>query len=154
MAQILLLSHTLNGTIGQVYDCLLDFQKFGKCHPFMRDTTVIKVNPPNWIEYAVKEEILLLGFLKIRPEYRAEVTAVAQDKQIKYFSKAKGGIVLTIHFLLLDQGNGVVQVNENIEVKGNPLLNKYFLNILRKAHLKTFENIQTMLLVNRKANVK
>lgn len=144
--KILQLRHSFQADMRAVYDYLLDLKKFGEMHPFMVKVREISKPAANITDYEVKEEAILLGFIKMKPVYFAKVIELQRFKQIQYFSNVKGGIVLTIDFTFEeDLINGTVNVLETIEVKGNALLISYFLGVVKKAHLQLFENLATTL---------
>lgn len=140
--QTLHLQHSFDSEFAAVYESILDFKKFGELHPFMIEVNELSKTASNGIEYEVKEETVLLGFLKMKPEYKAEVIEIEPHKHVRYVSNVKGGIVLVIDFRFTQAENPHrVVVSETIEVKGNRLLIAYFMTIVKKAHLQLFENL-------------
>lgn len=140
--KVLQLRHSFQAELRGVYDYLLDLRKFGEIHPFMVEVREISKPAVNITDYEVKEEAVLLGFIKMKPVYFAKVLEIQRFKHIQYFSNVKGGIVLTIDFTFEENlTNGTVNVLETIEVKGNALLISYFLGVVKKAHLQLFENL-------------
>jgi hypothetical protein len=140
--KILHLQYSFDGELSCVYESILDFRKFGELHPYMIEVNELSKTANKGIEYQVKESTVLLGFLKMKPEYKAEVIEIELDKHIRYTSNVKGGIVLVIDFGFTQAENpNQVVVSEHIEVKGNRLLIAYFVTIVKKAHLQLFENL-------------
>jgi hypothetical protein len=146
--KILQLRHSFQADMRSVYDYLLDLKKFGEMHPFMVEVREIAKPDDHITEYEVKEETVLLGFVKMKPMYRAKVAEIEQFKRIQYFANIKGGIVLTIDFEFEEDSiNGAVTVLETVKVQGNTLLISYFMKVLKKAHLRLFENLQHKLIL-------
>lgn len=140
------LQHSLDSELSRVYEYILDFRKFGEIHPYMVEVNELSKTASNGIKYEVKEETVLLGFLKMKPEYKAEVIEIEPFKHIRYVSNVKGGIVLAIDFRFTQAENPRrAVVSETIEVKGNRLLIAYFMTIVKKAHLQLFENLTNRL---------
>lgn len=138
----LLLNHSFTCDLARVYDSILNFKKFGEFHPYMVNVHELKKTATNGIEYQVNEEVLLLGFLKMRPEYNVEVLEIEKDKHVRYVSNVKGGIVLVIDFnFVYDKNTNQVELAEHIVVKGNRWLIAYFITLLKKAHLQLFDNL-------------
>lgn len=142
----ILLNHSFDGKIEAVYDYILDLKKFGEIHPYMKEVTELSKIEPNSTNYEVKEEALLLGFLKTKPIYEVEVIELEAQKHVRYFSHIKGTILLNIDFIFPENSsNTAFDLIERVEIKGNPLLIAYFASILKKAHLQTFENLKKKL---------
>lgn len=140
--KILILNHSFTGDLARVYDSILDFRKFGQLHPYMVNVHELNKTDMNGMAYKVNEEVLLLGFLKMRPEYNVEVLEIEKDKHVRYVSNVKGGIVLVIDFnFVYDKNTHQVELAEHIVVKGNRWLIAYFITILKKAHLQLFDNL-------------
>lgn len=132
----------MKAELSAVYEFVFDFRKFGELHPYMVEVNELTKTINKGIEYEVKENTLLMGFLKMKPEYKAEVIEIESNKHVRYVSKVKGGIVLVIDFKFTQERNThQVLISETIEVKGNRLLIAYFLMIVKKAHLQLFENL-------------
>jgi hypothetical protein len=144
--KIFLLNHSFDRKIEGIYDYILDFKKFGEIHPYMKEVTELSKIEPNCTNYEVKEEALLLGFLKTKPVYEVEVIELEAQKHIRYFSHIKGAILLNIDFVFSENDTkNTFDLIERVEIKGNPLLIAYFASILKKAHLETFENLRRQL---------
>ncbi len=139
------LHHNLPNAQETIYTTLLDFKKFGEVHPFMTEVTVIKENLPEYIEYSIVEEVYFLGFIKNNPTYTAKVMEIERNKHIRYTSSIKKFIFLTIDITLSKNKNGSLLVTEKFEIKSNKLMGMIFGNILKKAHLKFFENMKKLL---------
>lgn len=142
----ILLNHSFDGKVEAVYDYILDFKKFGEIHPYMKEVIELSKIEPNSINYEVKEEAILLGFLKTKPVYEVEVIELEAQKHIRYFSHIKGTILLNIDFIFPENDTkNTFNLTERVEIKGNPLPIAYFASILKKAHLQTFENLRKKL---------
>jgi hypothetical protein len=137
----LILNHNLNGDFDTVYTSLLDFEKFGQLHPYMKEVKVIKRHS-ECIEYHITEEIYFFGFIKNHPKYTAKVYELEKGKHLRYTSPVKPFIFLTLD-IHLSEKNGRIDVRENIELECMRFIGLIFLNILKKAHLKFFENLRT-----------
>lgn len=143
------LEHSFVGDFASVYESILDLRKFGELHPYMIEVSELSKTTSNGIEYSVKEEVLLLGFLKMNPEYKAEVIEIEKNKHVQYISNVKGGIRLVIDFTFShDENRRAVLVNEQVNIAGNRFLIAYFSTILQKAHLQLFDNLTTQLTVS------
>jgi hypothetical protein len=142
----ILLNHSFDRKFDDVYEHILDFKKFGKIHPLMKEVTKLSKIEPNSINYQANEEALLLGFLKIKPNYEVEVIELEAQKHIRYFSHIKSAILLNIDFIFSENGSDIAfNLTERVEIKGNYLLIAYFASILKKTHLQTFENLRSQL---------
>ncbi|AEI51638.1 SRPBCC family protein [Runella slithyformis] len=142
------LEHAFAGDFILVYESIADFRKFGELHPYMVEVRQLSETIRNGIEYRVKEELLLLGFLKIHPQYNAEVIEITKNKHIQYVSNVKGGMVLVIDFTFFyDENRREVRVSEHITITGNRLLIAYFATVLQKAHVQLFDKLATRLTI-------
>lgn len=139
----LILEHTFNLNKDEVYAAVANFERFASLHPVMTSVKVITTSLPDFIEYAVEEEMRVLGILVMKPKYNATVSEIEKFKQVRYTSQVKKGIFLTLNFHFSQQGN-VSTIREEIEVSGNKLITAVFLKILKKAHLTTFERLRTI----------
>lgn len=140
------LKHLFDGKPEDVYEHIFNFKKFGEIHPYMKEVTVLSKIEPLSTKYEVKEEAILFGFLKTKPVYEVEVIELVALKHIHYFSHIKGAILLNIDFIFpKNSSNTSFELIEEVEIKGNPLLIAYFVSILKKAHLQTFENLREKL---------
>lgn len=140
-SQTLVLEHTFNLNLDEVYAAVANFEHFASLHPVMTSVKVITTSLPDFIEYAVEEEMRVLGILVMKPKYNARVTEVEKLKQVLYTSQVKKGIFLTLNFHFSQQGN-VSTIREEIEVRGNKFITAVFLKILKKAHLTTFAHLR------------
>jgi hypothetical protein len=142
---IFTIHHQLPGEFDLIYSTLLDFKKFGEVHPYITKVETIKSNLPEYIEYSIFEEIYLFGFIKNYPKYTAKVFEVEKLKHIRYLSPVKKSIFLTIDITFQVNKHGTLTVTEAFEIKSNKLMGLVFSNILKKAHLKFFENLKIIL---------
>jgi len=138
------LEHKLQGDFEIVYSTLLDFKKFGEIHPYMTEVSIIK-EQPEYIEYNIVEEIYLFGFIKNYPTYTARIMELKKDQHIRYTSPVKKNIFLTVDITFSHQANGSLLVTEAFEIQSSRLMGRMFGNILKKAHLKFFENLNKLL---------
>jgi len=128
-----------------VYNALLDFKKFGDIHPFMTEVKIVHENLPEYVEYCIVEEVYFLGFIKNRPRYNAKVMELEKNKHIRYTSQVKKNIYLVIDLNFSENKNGSLMITENFEITSNKLMGRVFVGILKKAHLKFFENLKQFL---------
>ncbi len=137
------LQHQSNKSFELVYGSLLDFREFGKLHPCMK-TVEITATAADHTTYFIKEELFLFGLLKIKPRYSAQVFEVEKNKCIQYTSQVKKNIPLSIRFTFSEINGGSIAVHENIELVCNRLVGAVFIDILRKAHRRVFENLAAL----------
>ncbi len=135
------LEHNFNEPFNNVYDVILNFKKFGHFHPHMKHVKIVSQQTPADIEYEVDEEVTLYGFIKLRPNYKATVLEIEKNKHVRYLSQVKKNIFLTIDFNFSEnKETGATKVIEKVDVKGNKFIANVFLTLLKKAHLKMFDN--------------
>ncbi|MBC7696614.1 MAG: hypothetical protein H7141_14350 [Burkholderiales bacterium] len=127
--------------IHTLYEQFCDFKKYGMHHPVMKNVTIVQDKSPEYIEYEVNEEVLLFGFIKVRPNYKAKVIEIEKHKQLRYTSQVKPNVYLNIDFHF-EEESGKTKMVEYIEVTTNKLVAFIFLGILKKAHLKVYQNIK------------
>ena len=139
------LQHILDDQFEVVYNSLLDLKKFGELHPHMTGVTIIQNKLPEYIEYNIIEEIYLFGFIRNHPDYNAKVLEIEKNKHIRYTSPVKKNIFLTVDFTFSKNGKGTLLVTEKIEIKSNKFMGMIFGGILKKAHLKFFDNLSKLL---------
>ncbi len=138
------IEHSFTSPFKNVYNVILDFTKFGHFHPHMKTVKVVSKAQPNEIEYEVDEELLLLGFIKLRPNYKATVLEIEKHKHIKYVSQVKKNVYLTIDFTFSEnRETGITKVIEKADVKSNPIVASVFLNLLKRSHLQLFQNFNS-----------
>ncbi|MES2515770.1 MAG: hypothetical protein V4580_16575 [Bacteroidota bacterium] len=129
-----------------LYEQFLDLRKYGKHHPVMTDVKIVSGNIREYVEYEIDEVVPVIGFIKMYPNYKAKVYEIEKNKHLQYTSQVKPTLFLTIDILFAED-NGKTKVTETISVTGNKLLTLLFLGILKKAHLKLFENLNASLSV-------
>ncbi len=135
------IEHKFNSPFAIIYDVILDFTKFGHFHPHMKTVKIVSKTHPNEIEYEVDEEVLLYGFIKLRPNYKATVLEIEKYKHIKYISQVKKNVYLTIDFMFSEnKESGTTKIVEKVDVKSNPIVASVFLNLLKRSHLQMFQN--------------
>lgn len=139
------IEHNLSDQWEIVYNSLLDLRKFGEIHPHMTDVRIINNNLPDHVEYAITEKVYLLGFIKNHPRYNANVAEVQKNRHIRYTSQVKPTIFLTVDITFSKNSSHRLIVTEEFEIRSNKLLGLVFANILKKAHLRSFENLNKIL---------
>lgn len=137
------IEHSFNKPLENIYKVILDFIKFGHFHPHMKQVKIVSHKHPNEIEYEVDEKLLLYGFIPMCPNYKATVIEKEKNKHIQYISEVKKNVYLTINFNFLEE-NGNIKVIEDVDLKANALIAFTFLSLLKKAHLQTFKNFNTI----------
>ena len=139
------LEHKLNNKFEVVYNSILDLKKFGELHPYMAEVKIHSNAAPDHIEYEINEKLNLFGIVQLKPNYKAKVIEVVQNRHIQYLSQVKKNIFLTIDFTVTNnKEQEITTVKETIEVRGSKFISMVFLNILKKSHLKVFENLKTI----------
>jgi len=132
-----IINYTLNASPAEVYPYFLDFEKFGKLHPYMVEIKKLEAN-----HYSISEKLFLYGFIPMRPFYTATVHELEKDKKILYTSHVKRGVDLKLFFHFSDPGNGTVLIRETIEVEANKLIAVVFVGLIKKAHKKLIESLE------------
>jgi hypothetical protein len=140
--QTLKLEEEFDVDIQILYEQFCDFQKYGMHHPVMKTVKLVDDKRPEYVEYEIDEEVLLFGLIKIRPNYKAKVIEVEKNKQLRYTSQVKSYVFLIID-LHFTESNGKTKMVEHIEVTTNLFVALVFLDILKKAHLKVYQNIKS-----------
>ena len=144
MAGKLTLTNEFNTDSKLLYEQFLDLRKYGKHHPVMTDVKIVSDNTPEYIEYEIDEVVKLFGFIKMYPNYKAKVFEIEKEKHLQYTSQVKPNIFLTID-IYFSENSGKTKVEESISVTGNKIITAIFLGILKKAHVKLFQNLKTNL---------
>lgn len=137
------LEYEFRSDFGALYQHVLDLKKFGNIHPYMTEVIILD-QAPDYIEYAIKEELYLLGFIKMKPRYNARVFEVEKGKHIRYVSQVDKNVLLEINFTFTNENN-LVNFVETIEVSGNKWIVKFFISLLEKTHRKLFEKLRALL---------
>jgi hypothetical protein len=136
----LTLEHLMPDSMEIIYENLLDFELFGKLHPYIKTVKKLQ-NNNHHVEYDIREQVRVLGFIKIYPKYKAKVFEIEKHKHIRYESQVKKNIFLRIDFKISKNKNEAVVIKEEVTIQSGKLVGKYFLNILKKAHLQFFRNL-------------
>ena len=144
MASKLTLTNEFNTDSKLLYEQFLDLRKYGKHHPVMTDVKIVSDNTPEYIEYEIDEVVKLFGFIKMYPNYKAKVFEIEKEKHLQYTSQVKPNMFLTID-IYFSENSGKTKVEESISVTGNKIITAIFLGILKKAHVKLFQNLKTNL---------
>ena len=138
------IEHNFNKPFENIYNVILDFTKFGHFHPHMKQVKIVS-QKLNETEYEVDEKLLLYGFIPMRPNYKATVIEIEKNKHIQYISQVKKNVYLKIDFIFSEnKEKGITNIVEKVDVKSNPIVAGAFLSLLKKAHLQTFQNFNTI----------
>jgi hypothetical protein len=138
------LQHKLSNNLEIVYNSLLDLKKFGGIHPHITDVNIITDNSPHFIEYDIVEDIQLMGFIRNHPRYTAKVFEIEKNRHIRYLSPVKTFIFLQVDFIFSVK-NGLLVVDETFQLTCNKFWALVFTSILKKAHLRFFANLKSLL---------
>jgi hypothetical protein len=141
MANTLKITDEFNIDSKWLYEQFIDLRKYGKYHPVMTNVKVVLDKTPEFIEYEIDEEVMLFGFIKIHPNYKAKVFEIEKEKHLQYTSQVKSTIFLTID-IYFSENSGKTNVEEQISVTGNKIITTIFLGILKKAHLGLFQSLK------------
>ncbi len=144
MKQSIVLDHAIKCTKEQAYSYFIDFEKFGKIHPVIHTVTQIETQKGNSKgKYFIKESIVLFGFIKMNPEYTAEVFEIDTGNKIKYISQVKPGVDLEINFEFSDWENGFgTVIKEEVIVTANVIVCNILLKQIKKIHLDLITNLE------------
>ena len=123
-----------------VRENLLDLRRFGKYHPVMTSVKQIGQKGNTYTAFEVEEKTRLLGFIPMKPKYKALVSEGANGS-IRYDSQVKKNVRLQIDFKF-EMTGPICVVTEDILVEGNKLIAGIFIGILNKMHLQTMENMR------------
>jgi len=139
------LQHALPNQLEIAYESLADLKKFGEIHPYIIEVNIIKNNLPEYLEYVIVEEVHLFGFIKNHPIYETKVFEIEEYKHIRYTSRVKKNIFLTIDITFSKNKSGNLIVTETFDIRSPKLMGMVFSGILKKAHFKFFENLKKIL---------
>jgi hypothetical protein len=136
------LDYNFKGDAQLVYQSVLDMRLFGKYHPYMTEVNVLQTTH-EFTEFDIKENVLLFGFIPMKPRYTAKSFEVEKGKHIKYTSPVNKGmdLIIDFHFTYNATGNTTSLV-ENIELTGNSLSCKILSGVMKKAHGILFKEIE------------
>jgi len=142
--QSIILNHAIKCNKERAYSYFIDFEKFGKIHPVIHTVTQIEPQTGNSKgKYFIKESIVLFGFIKMNPEYTAEVFEVEQGNKIQYTSQVKPGVFLEINLEFSDWENGFgTIIKEEVTVTANPIICSILLKQIKKIHLDLIKNLE------------
>ena len=146
-----LLIHEAACSNEQAYAYFIDFEKFGKLHPVIKETK--NIVPPSGNSmgiFSVKEFIFLFGFIPMHPKYNAEVIEVEKGVKIKYLSQVKKNVHLEILFSFSENEQHSTVIHEEITISGNHMICSMLLREMKKKHLLLIENLKKE--VQKKAN--
>ena len=138
----LLLIHEVKCPKVQAYAYFIDFEKFGKIHPVIKETKRIKDPVGNSMGiYSIKEHIFLFGFIPLNPRYNAEVIEDEKGRRIVYTSQVKKNLYLEIVFSFSEE-NEKTKIREEVTVTGNTFICWMFRRQIKKMHLLLIENLK------------
>ncbi|MCD6066587.1 MAG: hypothetical protein K0S33_1413 [Bacteroidetes bacterium] len=123
--------------IEQVYPYLSDMQKFMEVHP-----VIYKVDHLSGQEYLFYETLKVL-FIPVSFSYKVSLTKTVENKQVVIYSRVQPGVYLDLIFDIEQDGTGT-HVRETIKIKALPGIKQLFTSIIRKAHLRFFENLKAI----------
>jgi hypothetical protein len=132
----IILSSRFNAPVAKLYPHYNELEKFGNLHPL-----ITKVTPKGNNTFLINENLLLLGFIPMKPEYSAEV--IEKDGKIFYYSKVKKNVDLEISFSFKEE-NGTTVITEEVKVEGNALVAAILLKTIRKAHSEIFIRLRKL----------
>jgi hypothetical protein len=129
------LTHLFKSSKELIYSHFLEFERFGAFHPYFKKVTKTGLNV-----FHVNEQVLLLGFIPMKPEYKVEVEE--SEGCVIYRSMVRPGVDLTIKFSFEPRGTETL-LTEIVTVKANPVIAYILLKTIKKAHLDLFQRLQT-----------
>ncbi len=139
---MLTLRHEIKCPKEKAYSYFIDFEKFGKIHPVIKETNQIKAPVGNSMGiYSIKEHIFLFGFIPLNPIYNAEVIEDEKGRRILYTSQVKKNLYLEIAFLFSEESDKTI-IKEEITITGNSLICLMFMRQIKKMHLRLIENLK------------
>ncbi|MDF2438097.1 MAG: hypothetical protein K0Q95_2473 [Bacteroidota bacterium] len=118
-----------------IFPHFLEFEKFGAFHPYFKKVTKTGLNV-----FHVNEQVLLLGFIPMKPEYKVEVEE--SNGCVIYKSKVRTGVDLTIKFSFEPKGDHTL-LTETVDVEANPIIAYILLKTIQKAHLDLFKRLES-----------
>ena len=124
----------------QIHAIVADFVQFGTFHPLIKQVDSITIDAIQDKIYDIKEEAVLFGWLKTKPNYRVFVEASADDDRVVYKSMIMGLMRLRIEFSFLQEEQQLWLI-EKVDVSTIPLITKIFLDIFSPAHQATVAKI-------------
>ena len=136
------LFYGLKSTKEKVYPHFLDFQKFGKLHPVIKETKRLTEASGNSMgTFSVKESIFLFGFIPMHPKYDTAVFELEKDKKIKYTSQVKKNLYLEI-ILSFEERNDSTFIKEVVSTSGSRLTGSILRSAIKKKHLILVNNLR------------
>lgn len=142
-----MLRHTIYQTIcaplEPIYNCIADFEKYGKVHPYMVEVKEIAGADSAAKYYAVREQLLLYGFIPMRPGYEVKVTIEEMYKHVQYYSAVAMGVHLTIDFrFAVNEQTGCVEIKEELLLDAPVVIRTVFMGILKRAHVAFYNKLK------------
>lgn len=125
----------------QIHAIVTDFLQFGAFHPLIKQVDSLAIDAIEDAIYDIKEEVVLFGWLKMKPQYRVFVEKSVEHDRVVYKSMIMGIMRLRIEFSFL-QDEEQFWLIEKVQVSRIPLITKIFLDIFSPAHLATFAKIR------------
>lgn len=136
MTHSLMLEHRLGKSVHQVYDCLVDPQKFVRFHP-----VIYRMDPIGQSTYLVHEKLSLIG-LPINFTYKAKISAFPSQNKVEMSASVFGLVNLEIQFIIAAQQEGCI-VSECIQIQSILPLAWAMKPVFKKQHALLFEAIRT-----------
>jgi hypothetical protein len=122
-----------------------DFERFGEAHPAMH--TVRRIKPADGMyggEFLVYETLMYKGVIPLRPTYTVHVNK-EEDGSIRYYSKVKSYVDLTIDFRFSEENLTVEKqtiIEEVFAISAPPVIAPLFYDILKGIHLVLINGIE------------
>ncbi len=134
MISSLMMEHRLGKSVHQVYDCLIDPQKFVRFHP-----VIYRMDPIGQSTYLVHEKLGLLG-LKVNFTYTAKIAEQPSQNKVEMSARVFGLVNLDIQFIITPQQHGCL-VSECIQIRSSLPLAWAMKPVFKKQHTLLFEAI-------------
>lgn len=131
----MILNYNISKPAEAIYGTLAQMDKFVGVHP-----VVYKVDCVGENEYIFYEKINVL-FISFDFNYKVNVSALENNKNITMSSVVRKGVLLKLEFMLVPHEN-YTEVIEKVSIKANVFVRMIFENVLRRVHKKLFLNIE------------
>lgn len=134
MISSLMMEHRLGKSVHQVYDCLIDPQKFVRFHP-----VIYRMDPIGQSTYLVHEKLSLIG-LPISFTYKAKIAEQPSQNKVEMSASVFGLVNLELQFIIAAQQDGCI-VTECIQIQSSLPLAWAMKPVIKKQHTLLFEAI-------------
>ena len=140
----IILTHQVKCVKEMAYSFFIDFEKFGKLHPVIKETKRISEGAGNSMgTFSVKEFIFLYGFIPLHPKYDVQVIEKEKGNRIQYLSQIKKSVHAEINFSFSEEAEAhSTIIREEIILSGNPIICNILLGQMKKKHLILIENMK------------